>query len=442
MNAYPFSVFKRSNRPFYYVSYKDANGKLLSPVSTKKTGEKEAMQIAFEWLRDGIPKKNAVMTVNDLSLKDIVRKVNDGEKAKILMAELRRLGFVKSYIVNDTPEAKDFVSFLKTFWDWDTSPYTKEKLRKNHGIHKRHCSNQSGAIKLYWEPFFQERFLGEITANDIDAFINYMGDMDVSAGRKNSVIKAGTKPLRWAFSKGFIGIDPTRGHILFSEEVGKREILSPTVASLVFRADWDDARVKLANMLAAVTGMRNGEILALRFQDLGPDCIYVNGSWNRADGLKLPKNNKTRTVEIPFPDLMSGLIELVKQNPWGITPDSFVFWSVNKINVPMDGKSFVSGLREALQQIGFAKDEISKYSFHAWRHFYTSYMIKKLDRKLLKGQTGHLTDEMLTHYSDHETEGDREIIRATQIEIFAGLIPERQKLLMFKNEPQALEACG
>jgi integrase len=110
--------------------------------------------------------------------------------------------------------------------------------------------------------------------------------------------------------------------------------------------------------------------------------------------------------------------------------------------VPIDGKSFVKGLREVLEQIGFAKDETPKYSFHAWRHFYTTYMIKKLDRKLLKGQTGHLTDEMLAHYSDHETEGDREIIRATQREIFAGLIPERPKKLVFKKEPEMILACG
>ena len=43
MNAYPFSVFKRTDRPSFLVSFKDADGKFLSPVSTKKTTEKEAM---------------------------------------------------------------------------------------------------------------------------------------------------------------------------------------------------------------------------------------------------------------------------------------------------------------------------------------------------------------------------------------------------------------
>ena len=229
---------------------------------------------------------------------------------------------------------------------------------------------------------------------------------------------------------------------MFAGEQRKRDILTPTAAAAAFRAKWGDERAKLANMLAAVTGMRSGEILALSFQDLGPDCLYVRGSWNKADGVKLPKNNETRTVEIPFPDLIGGLIEQARQNPWGVTPDSFVFWTVKKRDVPMHGQAFIAGLRDALMQIGFTKDEAAKYLFHGWRHFFTSYMIRRLDKKLLKSQTGHKTDVMLAHYGDHETEGDRAIIQATEREAFAGLLPERTKLAVFKKDVARIAACG
>jgi integrase len=126
---------------------------------------------------------------------------------------------------------------------------------------------------LYWEPFFKDKFLGDITAKDIDAFIAYMGEKKLSASRKNIVIKAGTKALRWAFSKSYIENDPTRGHIMFSINPQKRKILTPVAAAAAFRAVWKDERAKLANMLASVTGMRCGEIAALRFKDLGRDCI-------------------------------------------------------------------------------------------------------------------------------------------------------------------------
>jgi len=425
MKNLPFSVFKRANRPCYSVKFKnEATGGYYPAISTRQKTEAEAMKTAFAWLRDGIPQKRTPLKVQDLSFKDTARKVKTKVEAEILLEEMKRMGWIKSYVLTETLAAQNFTTFLSEFWDWNKSAYIAEKRRKNHGIHRAHCIRQGQAATLYWEPFFKGRILGDIAATDIDAFINHMGSKAISAARKNSVILAGTKPLRWAFSKGKIETDPTRGHIMFSGEGKEQKILSPASAAAAFRVEWKDERAKLANMLAAVTGMRQGEILALRLQDLGPDCLYVRGAWNRADGLKLPKNNKPRTVELPFPDLLQKLIDLGKKNPWGVSPDSFIFWTENKADVPMQGRLFINGLRAALADSGFSKNEAGKYLFHGWRHFYTSYLMGKLEKKLLKSQTGHLTDSMLSHYGEHRTEGDRKVIQATAINTFRELLPD------------------
>ena len=447
MNAYPFSIFKRADRSCYSVSFKDQNGKYLRPLSTGMKNENDALQAAFKMLREGIPQKQKAVTVHDLSLKEVVRKIQTRTEAEIILSEMKRLSWVKSFVFNETPAAQLLTSFLTTFWDWDTSPYIKEKLRKKHGIHKRHCRIQKQAIELYWESFFEGRYLGEITSADIDAFINDIADKDISASRKNTVIKAGTRAIRWAYSKNMIDKDPTLGHLLFTGEERKRFILTPTATAALFRTMWSNERAKVASMLASVTGMRSGEILALRVQDLGTDCIYVRGSWNRFDKIKLPKNNETRTVEIPFPELMNSLIEQAKSNPWGFSPDSFIFWSEFHADQPMQPDLFLIGLRSALIQIGFTKDEAQKYLFHGWRHFFTSYMVRLLDKKLLKSQTGHKTDDMIELYSDHEIVGDRELIQAKQKEAFAGLLPvlttntecevSSTKVLLLEHKTQA-----
>jgi len=62
MNAYPFSLIKRADRPFFLVSFKDDNGKYLPPISTKKKNEDEAKEVAFSWLRNGIPQKQNACT--------------------------------------------------------------------------------------------------------------------------------------------------------------------------------------------------------------------------------------------------------------------------------------------------------------------------------------------------------------------------------------------
>jgi len=423
MKSLPFSVFKRADRPCYSVSFKnEVTGKYYPAISTRQKTEAEAVKTAFTWLRDGIPKKR--LKVQDLALKDVAQKIKTKAEAEILLSEMKRTGWIKSYVLIESPEVQEFTSFLSEFWDWEKSPYIKEKRRKNHGIHRAHCVRQGQAVTLYWEPLFKGRIMGDITAADIDAFINKIGDRPISAARKNMVILAGTKPLRWAFSKGKIETDPTRGHILFSGEGNERHVLSPAAATAAFRAEWKDERAKLANMLAAVTGMRLGEIIALRLQDLGPDCLYVRNSWGRLDGLKLPKNNKPRTVELPFPDILQGLIQQAQQNPWGVSQESFVFWTEYKAGIPMQGQQFVKGLRDALVNSGFPESEAGKYVFHGWRHFYTTYLMGKLEKKLLKSQTGHLTDSMLAHYGEHQTESDRKIIQTTAINTFRELLPD------------------
>jgi integrase len=89
----------------------------------------------------------------------------------------------------------------------------------------------------------------------------------------------------------------------------------------------------------------------------------------------------------------------------------------------MQGQQFVKGLRAALVKSGFSESEAREYVFHGWRHFYTTYLMGKLEKKLLKSQTGHLTDSMLAHYGEHQTESDRKTIQAISVKTFRGLIP-------------------
>lgn len=152
------------------------------------------------------------------------------------------MGWLKSYVLAESPAAQDLIMFLSDFWNWETSPYIKEKKRKNHSIHRCHCTAQYQAIFRYWQPFFKSRFIGDIKTADIDAFILHLADKNLSASRKNHITQAGTKPLRWAFSKGLIETDPTRGHILFSGKDKERHVLSPTAATAAFHAEWKDER--------------------------------------------------------------------------------------------------------------------------------------------------------------------------------------------------------
>jgi integrase len=435
----PFSISKRKGRRFLYVQFK-SNGKYLPAISTRQTTEDAAIEVAFKWFREGLPRTNKNDNGKDgigsnacpvnipLLLNDMIRTVKSNDEAVYICDELKRLGYLKSFIICGSESSKELIMFLSNFWDYDSSPYIKEKLRKNHSIHRNYVTGQRLSVEKYWKPCFGNRLLGEITRQDIDSFTDKLDDMagrKLSAGRKNIIIKAGTIPLRWAFSKEIIEKDVTRDITWFSGEQRERRLLTPELVHDVFSIEWSDARAKLANMVAAVTGLRVGEIQGLRIRDLGEECLYVRHSWNARDKLKPTKNNEVRTVEIPFPFVIKELIDLACRNPYGADKDNYVFWTRKQADKPIEARIFLEGLRDALVKTGMPRTSADEYEFHGWRNYFTSYMRDKINLKLLKSQTGHKTDAMIFKYSDHLLPGERELVRQAQMEAFGALVPGR-----------------
>jgi len=481
MPKLPFSIFKRSGRRFYYVQFKcQHDDGYLPAISTKKETDTDAIAVAFQWLSNGIPvkqkkaKRNCPVSNPDssgsldcsndsvdgktinISLKEITRELKNSNlaEAELICEELKRQGLIKTFVIAESEQDIDFTEFLKTFWDYSTSPYIKEKLRKKHSIHKDYAFDQKLIVKKYWEPYFQGQLLGNITNRKLDKFIDDLSDVKIlsrkqlsngneslaveknlSSGRKNKIIRAGVIPLRWAFAKEIIAKDITRGITWFSEQSAERNILTPEIAQAIFLIGWEDERCLLANMVAAVTGLRAGEIQGLQVQDLGRDRLYIRHSWSSVDKLKLPKTNRHREVELPFPFITERLLSLAHANPHGANMNSFVFWAKKSSSKPIEGCLFVKGLRTALLNIGMTSEFANVYHFHGWRHFFTTYMISRLEKKLLKSQTGHKTDAMLNLYGEHLAEGDREKIRQAQHEAFGGILPACPVPLLQANLP-------
>ena len=432
MAKLPFSVFKRAGRRFYYVAFKNQKtGDYLPAISTKQETESKAVSVAFQWMRDGIPRQGEVIALKKYSLRDMAREAEISmADCEFICKELKRRGLLKSFVLTESKQAIKLTEFLLNFWDWEKSDYIRERLRKNHGLHRRYATEMRAAVSKYWIPLFPGKILGEATRQDVENLITHLenmkdapdGRLPKSAKRKNIIIQAGTVPLKWAFQKELIDQDITAGITWFSGKPKERQILSPEQAAAVFRVHWNDNRARLANMLAMVTGMRAGEIQGLRVQDLGRDCLYVRHSWNFEDGLKTTKNNETRIVEVPFPSLMQELYELSSNNPHGQSMDNYVFWAEKLPDKPIEQDIFRRDFRAALIKTGMSKESAAVYTPHGWRHYFTSYMRERVTEKLLQSQTGHKTLAMLEHYSDHRKAGDREQIQSAQISAFGGLI--------------------
>jgi len=420
----PFTLFRRHHKGFWFARFKSpVTGKIIKTVSTKKTVYGEAEQIASKWAVLGIPQKEESVSLQFQSFLTAIPHLTDNEK-KILAKELRRFNTFAAVIEHDTKEAVNFVEFLETFWNYDTSPYIQNKIGENaDSLHRRYIDDQLSCIQKYWKVFFKGKLLAEVNREMIESFRQYLNGIRSKTGeplsnnRKQAILGAGGHALQWACNKGIIVSNPAIGQVMYPKNNKKREILSFEMASTLFQVHWKDERARLGNMLAASTGLRIGEIQALRIMDIGNDRLYINHSYNRRDNLKLPKNNKTRECQV-LPGTTLALLALAKMNPHGVSPESFIFWADRTPNKPAEKELFLKGLRSALKQTGMSEQECKKIVFHSWRHFYTSYMIKKLDKKLLKSQTGHLSDDMIELYGDHKTDNDDVLIKRAQNKLF------------------------
>lgn len=415
----------------YYVSFFDEENKTLTTrKSTGKSTKKEAEKVANEWLKNGeLPSDLRKKTdkKETLEFKNILASIashdfsqDEFEKVQELFIHKKLLN---SYVKENTPSSQKFVDFVRTFWDWETSPYIQEKQLYKHTIHKYYVHRNYGYVDKHFVPFFQDKVIGEITKKDIKEFMRYLSDLGLSGESINQITRCATTPLRWAYNNDLTKNNCFDGLTFVAIQHRKREVLTMEQASAIFDSSiqWISDYSRLANLTAMCTGMRAGEIQALMMQDIGADRIYVRHSWERGGGgLKTPKNGEER--EIPIPSQLSDLLlKQANKNPYNEGLKGYVFFGLIP-GQPMDSKPWLTALRDALTQIGY--DEPKKICFHAWRHLYSARMADHIEQRKLQRATGHKTAAMLEHYANHAKEQDFIELRQTAEALFLPILEE------------------
>ncbi len=198
----------------------------------------------------------------------------------------------------------------------------------------------------------------------------------------------------------------------------ERGILTGDEFSRIFRVRWIDARAYFASALAAVAGLRMGEILALRRSNIDSERLVVSvvRSYDSAERIMggTTKNGKARRVTVPA-TVCRGLEMLAAMNPHGDN-DPLVFWSDRTPDKPCDYKMIERGLYRALAEIGIDETERRRrnLSFHSWRHWLNSQLIEAhVAPEKIRAVTGHSSSEMTMHYYHAQT-SEMTDVRAVQ----------------------------
>jgi integrase len=150
-------------------------------------------------------------------------------------------------------------------------------------------------------------------------------------------------------------------------------------------------------LTAAFTGLRMGELLALRWRDVdfAGATIRVRGSYAGGQ-LTTPKSGKVRAVPMA-PDVAAALAQLGRREFW-VGDDDLVF--AGEAGGYLDGSALRRRYKDALGRAG-----LRPLRFHDLRHTFGTRMIAKADIRRVQEWMGHAdiqTTMKYLHYAPRE----------------------------------------
>jgi integrase len=191
-----------------------------------------------------------------------------------------------------------------------------------------------------------------------------------------------------------------------------------------------DLKPYLAVALSAYTGMRLGEVRALRSEQIRIvneqfGIITIDRAVNDYAGEKSTKGKRTRQVPVPR-HLCDELIEMAKKNPH--KGDTRVFWSSSSEKNPIASNYVLLHLYKALASIGIKeKDRVARnLNFHSLRHTFNSSLRGRVTEKSLRAVVGHESEAMTDRYT-HEQESELLAVGEAVETIFTEIAQEQSE---------------
>jgi len=303
-----------------------------------------------------------------------------------------------------------FKEYTANWFVYDKCPYIRSKLSRGKSYSKNNANIQRGNLKKYLIPVFGNLKLDKITPDKIEKWLFSFLDKGLSNKTANNNLNTLSVILTEAERLGILKDNPIKKVAPLTNESKLKGILTLDEIKNLFSdySNWDNIHILTANLLAATTGLRLGEIQALQFENVHDRYIHVCHSYERGGyGLKGTKTGKTR--DVPIPSKVSDLI--IQLNEY--SSDGFIF-SYDAGKKPIYYKTITSGLYTAMGNIGISDAERRErnITFHSWRHFFNTTLRSQgvMDSKV-QTITGHATQSMTEHYTHFQIEDFQEVLK-------------------------------
>jgi integrase len=241
------------------------------------------------------------------------------------------------------------------------------------------------AIQAHLLPVFGSLALEDVTVQEIERWRSGMSgarqQRELSNKTKNNLLVLMHAIFRRAVKLYGLPSNPVANIDRFRvRSSGDIQVFSPEEIWALVRAAASELDAALF-LTAAFTGLRRGELLALRWRDVdfAGSTIRVRASY-AAGQITVPKSGKVRAVPMAG-DVASALARLGRRERY-TGEDEFVF--AGEHGLPLDGDALSSRYQRALEVAG-----LRRLRFHDLRHTFGTRMIAKADIRRVQEWMGH-----------------------------------------------------
>ena len=332
----------------------------------------------------------------------------------------------------DKKKDQRFRDYAKDWWLWDRCRYIRGKRARGARISQSYVDIRRGYLETHVLPYFGNRKLSTITADDVEEFLMALREkigrygIPLSATTINQVLSTLRIMFREGVRKGTLTSDPTLPIDPLKEDRREKSFLEAgEIKALLDREKlqeiWNgDLKHYTINLLAASTGMRLGECQGLQNQYVCDGYIDIVHTWTRKYGLKEVSPQKGSKRKVPIPSKTQQLLsDLSAVSPYNNSED-LLFWGPGR-EIPIDHKTVAETLYAAFEKIGISDQSRRErnISFHSWRHFFNSYFRSKIPDAKLQKLTGHKSKAMVDHYTHFRLEDFQDVVQI-QEDFFKG----------------------
>jgi integrase len=308
----------------------------------------------LRWWEDSIRPDGSLGRVRRSEVLGLVAEIRTRRQArKLAEAKLRPINQGRHRPQSSIPLER----FMREHWEPAVAPLLKPGTRRFYGV----------TLRTHVLPAFGKRPLSDLHRGEIQAFLVEKRRQGLSSSSTHGIRNALSKVLRTAVEWGYLEHNPARG-IRLGERVPVRErvFLSPPEVLRLLAVLPEPCSTLVR--LAVLTGLRIGELLALRWKNLdlerGMICVRASVSEGRFGS---PKTKSSRR-DVPMSESVSQAFLDQHGRSRQKEPEALVFASRNQ--TPLNPKNL---LRRVLQP-ACGKAGLPRVDWQSFRHTHATLL--------------------------------------------------------------------